>query len=58
MLAAQNLWRIRVHRMETQRIAAKIRGLTSDVEAYRLARDCYKILMKLDEAKIKRKMEV
>jgi len=49
-LAAQNLWRIRVHRMETQRIAAKIRGLTSEVKCYRLARDCYKILEKYDEA--------
>ena len=49
-MTAQNLWRIRVHRMEMERLAAKIRGLTSEVKAYRLARDCYKILEKYDEA--------
>ena len=52
-MAAQNLWRIRVHRMETQRIAAKIRGLTSEVKCYRLARDCYATLAEYDEAKKK-----
>jgi len=51
MLAAQNLWRIRVHRMEMQRLQAKIKGLTADVECYRLARDCYRILAIYDEAK-------
>lgn len=53
MLAAQNLWRTRFHRMELQRLQAKIQGLTSEAEAYRLARDCYKVLMKYDEAKKK-----
>ena len=52
-MTAQNLWRIRVLRMETQRLTAKIRGLTSEVKCYRLARDCYKILEKYDEAKKK-----
>lgn len=52
-MLAQNLWRIRVHRMEMQRLAAKIQGLTSEAECYRLARDCYKALIKYDEAKKK-----
>jgi len=52
-MIGQNLWRIRVHRMEMQRLEAKIRGLTSEVKAYQLARDCYKILAKYDEAKKK-----
>lgn len=50
-MAAQNLWQIRFRRMELQRLAAKIQGLTSDVEAYRLARDCYAVLAKYDEAR-------
>ena len=53
MLLGQNLWRIRVHRMEMQRLAAKIRGLTSEVKAYQFARDCYKVLCEYDEAKKK-----
>jgi len=51
MLIGQNLWRIRVHRMEIQRIQAKIKGLTAEVKAFRLARDCYAVLAKYDEAK-------
>ena len=44
-----NLWRIRFERMELQRLAAKIQRLTGEAECYRLARDCYKVLMKYDE---------
>jgi len=50
-MIAQNLWRIRVYRMEIERLQAKIRGLTSEAECYRLARDCYKILEKHDNTK-------
>jgi len=53
MLSAQNLWRIRVVRMESHRLVAKIQGLTSETECYRLARDCYKVLTKYDMAKKK-----
>lgn len=49
-MAAQNLWRIHVLRMERERITAKIRGLTNEVKCYQLARDCYTILAKHDEA--------
>lgn len=50
-MIAENLWRIRAHRMEMQKLAAKIQGLTSTAQCYKLARDCYRILAKHDEAK-------
>ena len=52
---AQNLWQIRFRRMELQRLSAKIQGLTSEAQCYRLARDCYHVLMKHDQALKERK---
>jgi len=48
---SQNLWQIKFQRMELQRLAAKIRGLTSEAECYRHARDCYRVLMKYDDVR-------
>jgi len=52
-LAAQNLWRIRALRMDLRRLMAERERLTSEAECYRLARDCYKAIEKLDETKKK-----
>lgn len=51
VLAAQNLWKIRALRMDLRRLMALRQRLTNEAECYRLARDCYWAIQKLDEAK-------
>lgn len=53
MLAAQNLWRIRVLRMDLRRLMAERERLMSEAECYRLARDCYRAIERLDGLKLK-----
>jgi hypothetical protein len=47
-LLAQKLWRIAALRMDLRRLMAERERLTSEAECYRLARDCYRAVEKLD----------
>lgn len=52
-MLGQKLWKMRALRMDLKRLMAERERLTSEAQAYRLARDCYKAIEKLDEVKKK-----
>ena len=53
MLLGQKLWQIRALRKELRRLMALRERLSSEAECYRLARDCYRTIEKLDGLKLK-----